>query len=313
MKKTILLILMCTIPLIIQAQANTKFWRVDNLSQIGENNVQVIGNPKIINTDIGDVVEFNGIDDGLIVNNNPVAGATAFTIEIIFKPYTGGGIEQRFLHLQQDDNNRILIELRNNNNMNWSLDTFIKSGSSSQTLLDDAYVHNLNEWVHAALVFKDGSMVHYVNGEKELEGTVNYQVVNSGQTSLGVRMNQVSWFKGAIHSVKVTHDALNPEDFMEIGPNLNIKNAKDNPSMSQIIPNPISSFGLLKYQIAESSKVSVKLINIYGVEIANIFEGFKNTGTHELEINCNNLNAGVYFAVINYMNKSSIQKIIVTN
>jgi hypothetical protein len=197
--------------------------------------------------------------------------------------------------------------------MNWSLDTFIKSGSSSQTLLDDAYVHNLNEWVHAALVFKDGSMVHYVNGEKELEGTVNYQVVNSGQTSLGVRMNQVSWFKGAIHSVKVTHDALNPEDFMEIGPNLNIKNAKDNPSMSQIIPNPISSFGLLKYQIAESSKVSVKLINIYGVEIANIFEGFKNTGTHELEINCNNLNAGVYFAVINYMNKSSIQKIIVTN
>ncbi|MFI0428138.1 hypothetical protein [Mariniflexile sp. HMF6888] len=98
-------------------------------------------------------------------------------------------------------------------------------------------------------------------------------------------MNQVSWF-----NIKVTHDTFNPEVFMEIKPNLNVKNAEDNQSMSQIFPNPISSFGLLKYQLAESSKVSIKLINIYGVEIATIFEGFKNTGTHKLEINCSNLN-----------------------
>ncbi|MEN3322771.1 LamG-like jellyroll fold domain-containing protein [Mariniflexile soesokkakense] len=313
MKKSILLILMCLTLLTTHAQVNTEFWRVDNLSLIGGNNIQVIGNPKIINTEIGDAVEFNGINDGLIVNNHPVSGATAFTIEIIFKPYSGGAIEQRFLHLQQDDNNRILIELRNNNNANWSLDTFIKSGSSSQALLDYAFVHNLNEWVHAALVFKDGRMAHYINGEKELEGTVNYQVVNSGQTSLGVRMNQVSWFKGVIHTVKVTHEALNPEGFMEIGENLSVENIEDNQPIIEIVPNPMESYGLLKYKLAESSNISIKLINIYGAEIANVFEGFKSAGTHELEITRNNINTGMYFVVINYMNKNFAQKMIVTN
>ena len=185
MKKSILLVLMTFSVSIANAQVDTVLWLVDNLAQIGGNDVQIIGEPKVIETEIGYAVEFDGIDDGLIVDNNPVAEATAFTIEIIFKPYTGGGVEQRFLHLQQDDNNRILIELRNNNNENWSLDTFIKSGSSSQALLDYSFVHNFDEWHHAALVYKDGTMEHYVNGEKELEGTVDYQVVTFGQTSFG--------------------------------------------------------------------------------------------------------------------------------
>lgn len=286
-------------------------WQVDNLSQIGGHDVEIIGNPQVIETDIGTAIEFNGIDDGLIVDNNPMAGATAFTVEIIFKPYTGGGIEQRFLHFQQDDNNRILIELRNNNDENWTLDTFIKSGSSSQALLDYSFVHSLDAWNHAALVFKDGAMEHYVNGEKELEGTVNYQVVNSGQTSLGVRLNKVSWFKGAIHSVRVTDDALDPENFMEIGESLSIKKTDKKQLISQISPNPIHLLSQLTYQLEEPSKISIKIVDIHGREIANLFEGIKNAGAHKLEINSHNLNSGLYFMVINQGNKNSVKKIVI--
>lgn len=311
MKKWILLILINFSFTISNAQ-KTVFWRIDNLSQIDGNTVTISGNPKIIQTEIGPAIEFDGIKDGLLVANNPMNGATTeFTIEIILKPYTGGAVEQRYLHFQQDDNNRILAELRNNNNLNWSLDTFIKSGNSNQTLLDYSLVHSMDNWVHIAIVYKNGVMTNFVNGIQELVGSVNYQVVNSGQTSLGVRINQVAWFKGAIHSVKVTHAALNPTNFMKVTNFLGLKNIEQNQPISQVLPNPIISSSLLKYQLEESSNVSIKLYTILGQEIANLFEGYKDTGTYELEINRNNLKSGIYFILINYGSKSSVQKIII--
>ncbi|MFG6687684.1 LamG-like jellyroll fold domain-containing protein [Mariniflexile sp. HNIBRBA6329] len=311
--KSLLVILLTIWSPFLNAQTTSVHWDINSLSQIGGNNVQVIGNPQIIDTDLGNAVEFDGIDDGLIINNNPMAGVSAFTVEIIFKPYSDGGTEQRFLHFQQDDNNRILIELRNNSNANWSLDTFIKSGSSSKTLLDYSFVHDLNTWTHAALIYKDGMMKHYVNGDKELESDVVYQVVNSGQTSLGMRLNQVSWFKGAIRAVKVTNEALNPEDFMVIEPALGVKNIHKAILTTQISPNPLVSSSLLKYQLQKSSKLSIKILNVLGEEVANLFEDFKSAGIHELEINRNNLKAGLYFLVINHENGNSIKKIIISN
>lgn len=313
MKKSISLILILLTFTISKAQVKTVFWRVDNLSQIGGNAVTISGSPKIIQTELGTAVEFDGIKDGLLVNNNPMNGATEFTIEIILKPYSGGAIEQRYLHFQQDDNNRILAELRNNNNLNWSLDTFIKSGLSNQTLLDYSLVHSFNNWAHVALIYKNGVMTSYVNGVQELVGSVTYQVVNSGQTSLGVRMNQVAWFKGAIHSVKVTHTTVNPSNFMKTTDYLGLQNLEKNQLISQISPNPFISSAQLKYQLEESSNVSIKLINTQGEEVDKIFEGFKNAGEYELEINRNNLGGGIYFVVINYGNKRSVQKIIIAN
>ena len=120
----------------------------------------------------------------------------------------------------------------------------------------------------------------------------------------------MSWFKGAIHSVRVTHAALEPEDFMEFEIISDVKEIQENQLKGQLFPNPIISFGHLKYQLEESSKVSIKMFNIHGEEVANIFEGFKNAGSHELEINRNHLNAGIYFVVIESGNKSEVQKII---
>ena len=310
--KSILVILLLLSVSVVQAQTTSVLWIVDNLTQIGGNSVQVFGNPKIINSDIGNAVEFDGIDDGIIVNNNPMVGVSAFTVEIIFKPYADGGVEQRFLHFQQDDNNRILIELRNNSNANWSLDTFIKSGASNKTLLDYAFVHPLDTWTHAALIYKDGIMTHYINGDKELEGAVMYQVVNSGQTSLGMRLNQVWWFKGAIRAVKITNDAINPENFMTIEPALSLENTNNAIFINQVVPNPLVTSSQLKYQLKNPSKIAIKLFNVLGENVATLYEGYKNTGSHELEINRGNLKTGLYFLVITNENTSTIQKVIVS-
>lgn len=311
MKKSALLFLFSFSIAISNAQVDTILWLVDNLSQIGGHDVSIIGNPQVIDTELGFAVEFDGVNDGLLVDGNPMAGATEFTVEIIFKAYTGGGVEQRFLHFQQDNDNRILIELRNNNDENWTLDTFIKSGSSSQALLDYSFVHPLDEWAHAALVFKDGKMEHFVNGEKELEGTVDYVEVNSGQTSLGVRMNLVSWFKGAIHSVRVTHEALEPEGFLEIDAFTSVEDKEASPLVSEIFPNPVHSTSQLNYQLQKAANVSIQLLDIDGKEIANLYKGFKSAGAHQLDINSEQLSAGVYFVVINAGKERAVQKITV--
>ncbi|WP_304199118.1 LamG-like jellyroll fold domain-containing protein [Flavobacterium alvei] len=311
MKKSVSLILMLLTFYISSAQIKTVFWRVDNLTQIGGKAVTVSGSPKVIQTELGTAVEFDGIKDGLLVNDNPMNGATEFTIEMILKPYSGGAVEQRYLHFQQDDNNRILAELRNNNNLNWSLDTFIKSGTSNQTLLDYSLVHSMNNWVHIALTYKNGVMTSFVNGIQELVGAVSYQVVNSGQTSLGVRMNQVAWFKGAIHSVKVTHEVLNPSNFMKTTDFLGLQNLEKNQLTSQISTNPMVTSTLLKYQLEESSNVSIKLFTIQGKEAISLFDGYKNAGNYELEINRDYLRAGMYLVIIHSGNKKSVHKLII--
>lgn len=311
MKKSILIFIATLSFSIAHAQPDTVFWRVDNLTSIGGNAVQILGSPTVIQTEIGTVVEFDGIDDGLIVSGNPMTGATSFTTEIIFKPYSGGGVEQRFLHMQQDNDNRILIELRNNNDENWSLDTFIKSGSSSMALLDYSYVHSLDEWAHAALIYKDGKMEHYVNGEKELEGEVDYIPVFSGETSLGVRLNQVSWFKGAIHSVRVTHDVLAPDDFMDIEMLSPIENVEAEAVIFDIFPNPIQAIGHLKYQLENSSHMSIELLNREGKKVKTIFSGDKNAGLHELEFNCENIDPGIYFMELIAEGKRAVRKCLI--
>jgi hypothetical protein len=47
-----------------------------------------------------------------------------------------------------------------------------------------------------------------VDGELELAGEVPFTPMTTGRTSIGVRQNLVSWFKGAIAEVRFTPAAL---------------------------------------------------------------------------------------------------------
>lgn len=38
-------------------------------------------------------------------------------------------------------------------------------------------------------------MSHYINAVKELEGEIEFSPMNTGQISLGMRLNKVNWFK----------------------------------------------------------------------------------------------------------------------
>jgi hypothetical protein len=209
----ILLIIFCS-PL--KEKNDTIIWDINNLKYIGGNKVTILSSPKVLNTLIGRATQFDGIDDGLILNTNPLAGAKVYTVEIIFRPDSGGNPEQRFFHMGEIDGNRVLMETRLTDNNMWFLDTYIRSGESERTLYAKNFLHPTGKWYHAALVYDGKKVRHFVNGSLELEGLVGFVPMEGGRTSIGCRLNQVFWYKGAIRRIRITPRVLSPKEFLPI-------------------------------------------------------------------------------------------------
>jgi hypothetical protein len=143
----------------------------------------------------------------------PLTGLDQFTIELIFQPASGGNFEQRFMHLGEVQGDRVLLELRSTE-AGWYFDGFIKVGEQNCTLIDPQLLHPLDQWYHVAYVVDKGKLATFVNGKKELEGNIVMAPVKGDKTSIGVRQNGVSWFKGAIYKIRITNEALTPGNFM---------------------------------------------------------------------------------------------------
>lgn len=189
-------------------------WRVNTVERVGGMPTTVVGIPRIIDTPQGRAVQFDGEKDGLLINTNPLMGAKSFTVEAVFRPDSGGNTEQRFLHLQEIvGDNRILLETRLAGD-SWYLDTYIKSGDQDLTLASEQNTHPLGQWYHVALVFDGTVMRHYVDGNEESFDPLKIQPFGEGRVSLGMRINRVSFFRGAIRMVRFTPRVLGPEEFM---------------------------------------------------------------------------------------------------
>jgi hypothetical protein len=191
-------------------------WNLDRLDSIGGYAATTVGSPRLIETPQGKAIEFDGKGDGIFLDTNPLAGLKEFTAEVIFRPAAGGPKEQRFVHMQEEgSDNRLLFETRLTDDGRWFLDTFLKSGESSATLLAKDSLHAIGPWYHAAVTFDGQTMRHFVNGVEELKAAVTFQPLQEGRTSLGVRLNRVSWYQGAIRQVRVSPRVLKPDQFLK--------------------------------------------------------------------------------------------------
>lgn len=190
-------------------------WKLSEIFEQKQFGLTFSGNPKLIDSPYGNAVRFDGKEDGIFIEANPLIGLNSFTVEMIFFPESGGEFEQRFLHCGLTQSDRLLLELRSTEDKSWYFDAFIATGESSHVLIDKEKLHKSDEWHHVAFVIDNGNLTSYVDGVIELTGKMELNPFTSGQTSFGVRQNKISWFKGAIYSLKVTPSALTPENFMK--------------------------------------------------------------------------------------------------
>lgn len=201
----------CTTSELELSQHSSIIIKLDNLNLILDDSPELLGQPIVVVEDGITGVRFNGIDDGIILHNNPLYDLDKFTIQVLFKPYYDGLREQRFIHFQDTSQNRVLIETRLNDNNSWYFDTFLyhHEPNSRLTLIDEGLTHPTDNWYWVALSYDGEIMRHYVNGVEELSGTVNFGPMESGQMSIGVRLNKVHWFKGIISEIHIHDRKLN--------------------------------------------------------------------------------------------------------
>jgi hypothetical protein len=201
----------CGIPAVsAQSGEGTVVWRVDDTKAVAGRVPQVLGAPRAVVEDGRKALRFNGSSDGLILAENPIQAQGAFTIEVLFKPDGDGPAAQRFVHLEDVAENRALIETRVTPTRQWYLDTFLFSRPTEKgvTLVDPQKLHPCDRWYWAALAYDGAVMAHFVNGVKEQEAAIAFGPMKEGRTSLGVRLNQVFWFKGCIAEVRFHPRAL---------------------------------------------------------------------------------------------------------
>jgi len=198
------------------AQAGpAEVWMFDRLDRLGEHRTTMQGNPRVIDTPIGKAVEFDGVADALFVDVHPLAGATTFTWEAIFRP-DGGNTEQRWFHLQETGSeNRMLFEIRVVGDR-WFLDSYNQSTTGSATLMNKKSLHPLGAWYHVAAVYDGKIFSNYVNGVQDGKAEVDLAPQAAGRSAMGVRMNLVYYFKGAIHAARFTRRALAPAEFLKV-------------------------------------------------------------------------------------------------
>lgn len=86
-------------------------------------------------------------------------------------------------------------------------------------------------------------------------------------------------------------DLLNPNSFF----------------LFQNYPNPFNSQTKIRYLVSELSYAKLSLINTLGEEVKVIDEGWKNTGEYNINIDVNDIAAGVYLYQLKVNNSSGLQ------
>lgn len=188
-------------------------WKLSVLNDSAGSGKLKTGDPKTIDGPYGKAVQFDGIQDGIFLDTNPLRNLRQFTVEVIFHPDSKAPKEQRFLHIGEANGSRMMLETRVTDDDQWYLDAYIRSGDSSRTLIDKNKIHPVGPWYHLAFVVDNGTMDTFVNGEHELNGKVPFSPFTGGGTSIGVRMNRVWWFKGAMYSIRITPKCLVRAEF----------------------------------------------------------------------------------------------------
>lgn len=203
--------------------AAQEIWHFDRTSSLGGHATHILGHPTVIDTPMGKAVAFNGVDDALFVEVHPLAGATTWTWEMIFKPDADGKAEQRIFHLQSVDpatgkdftDERMLFEIRIRDGQ-WCLDSFAAAGGQSRALLNCDKKYSFGKWYRVTAVY-DGKMLrNYVGDEMQGEGELQIPAERPGRASAGTRIDLRDYYKGAIYEARFTPRALGVGDFLKL-------------------------------------------------------------------------------------------------
>jgi Concanavalin A-like lectin/glucanases superfamily len=206
---------------VLATARDTEIWTFDSLRRIGGLEPRIEGGPKLIDSPLGKAMAFDGANDVVFIDRHPLAGAARFTFEALFRP-DGGAFEQRWFHLEggadtdptAKTGTRMLFEIRVEGS-EWYLDTFVLGPGYRQPLIVPEKRFAVGRWYHVAQSYDGTTYRAFVNGTLQAEAVLAFTPQGPGRASVGMRMNKVSPFRGAVRQAAFTREeALAPERFV---------------------------------------------------------------------------------------------------
>ena len=98
--------------------------------------------------------------------------------------------------------------------------------------------------------------------------------------------------EGNLVSIKQSQDEVDIEDF----------------KLSQNYPNPFNPTATIKYNLPQSSVVSIQIFNSLGEKIKTLYSGLQISGSHEIVFDGSSLPSGIYFYQITTRNFTQTKK-----
>lgn len=182
----------------------------------------------------------------------------------------------------------IILHTSNSGN-EWEMQT---SGTTN-LLRGVHFADSLKGWV----VGDTGTILHTVNGG------VSWESQESGTTedlwSVFFIDLDMGWITGDNYTILHTNNGgVGIDTHYEVQYNL------------RLIPNPIDKFAKILFVLPNKSNINVSFINLNGQEVASIYKGTMEKGSHEITWRSDNLPSGIYFVRLETDKGISIKKMI---
>ncbi len=183
------------------------------------NNGRLIGGPTWVLGKFGKALKFDGVDDYVEISHNvsllPPGNEETVSAWIYAERYTGPNNAQWQGVLSKGDAPRLYSLYTDNGGQNLHFSTG-PSGAYVGTVSTTKVT--LNQWIHVAIVVKDGQHNYYIDGEPA--GTSGTGVVlPAGNTSafrIGNTFETDRCFKGMIDEVRLYNFAMTPAEIKEL-------------------------------------------------------------------------------------------------
>jgi photosystem II stability/assembly factor-like uncharacterized protein len=142
---------------------------------------------------------------------------------------------------------------------------------------------------------------------KSTDGGLSYTVVPfvsiNGITTMSFINSMTGWIMGQGGMIVKTNDILtNNGEIISQTPN--------SFNLYQNYPNPFNPNTVIRYQLSVVSKITLKVYDILGKEVAILVNEVKNAGNYSVDFNASNFPSGVYFYKLEANDHSEVKKML---
>ena len=195
-----------------------------------------------------------------------------------------------------------------------SLETFLNFPSQTDSIVNIGYFDITNSGEQNLMFGIFDTLYNDI-----LLFTPQYDIIFPSQTySVFVDVYRYNLQPDTIYNMQVlitSNDAENsliefPITLHTFSTSVNENNLPKQFALLQNQPNPFNPKTKIKYEIAKSGFVNLKVFDVLGREIKTLVNENQNAGYYEIDFDANNLNSGIYFYKLTTNNFSEMKKMI---